>query len=65
VEIIEHKAKELKSGEIVLDRSTQFIIKEVRISAVHGLIAFIDMESVWHGVYHPNEYLGKVILQCP
>ena len=29
----------------------------------HGPIALIDMEGVWHGVYHPDEYLGKVILQ--
>ncbi len=44
-------------------RSTRFIIKEVRVSAEHGPIALIDMEGVWHGVYHPDEYLGKVILQ--
>ena len=22
-------------------------------------------KGVWHGVYHPDQYLGKVILQCP
>jgi hypothetical protein len=64
VKIIEHKARNVKSGETVLDRSARFIIKEVRVSAEHGLIALIDMEGVWHGVYHPDEYLGKVILQC-
>jgi hypothetical protein len=58
MKIIEHKARDIKSGETVLDRSTCFIIKEVRASAEHGLIAFIDMEDVWHGVYHPDEYLG-------
>jgi hypothetical protein len=58
VKIIQHKVKDIKSGETVLDRSTWFIVKEVRVSAEHGLIAFIDMEGVWHGVYHPDEYLG-------
>jgi len=65
MKIIEHKARDIKSGETVFDRSTRFIIKEVRVSAEHGPIAFIDMKGVWHGVYHPDEYLGKVILQCP
>jgi hypothetical protein len=58
VKIIQHKAKDIKSGETVLDRSRRFIVKEIRVSAENGLIAFIDMESVWHGVYHPEEYLG-------
>lgn len=58
MEIIEHKAKDIKSGEMVLDRGTRFIIKEVRVSAEHDRIAFIDVEGVWHGVYHPDEYLG-------
>ena len=55
MKIIQHKARDIKSGETVLDRSTRFIIKEVRVSAEHGRIAFIDMEGVWHGVYHPDE----------
>ena len=63
MKIIERKARDVKSGETVLDRSTRFIIKEVRVSAEHGPIALIDMERVWHGVYHPDEYLGKVLLQ--
>jgi hypothetical protein len=58
VRIIEHKARDIKSGETVLDRSTRFIIREVRASVEHGPIAFIDMEGVWHGLYHPDEYLG-------
>jgi hypothetical protein len=58
VKIIQHKAKDIKPGETVLDRSTTFIIKEVCINAENGLIALIDMEGVWHGVYHPEEYLG-------
>jgi hypothetical protein len=56
VKIIGHKARDIKSGETVLDRSTRFIIKEVR--AERGLIAFIDTEGVRHGFYHPEEYLG-------
>jgi hypothetical protein len=52
------QAKYIKSGEIVLDRGTQFIIKEVRVDTNDGKIVFIDMEGVGHGVYHPDEYLG-------
>jgi hypothetical protein len=58
VKINVNKARDIKSGETVLDRSTRFTIKEVRVGTKHGLIAFIDMEGVWHGVYHPDEYLG-------
>ncbi|HSE90244.1 MAG TPA: hypothetical protein VLJ79_28810 [Candidatus Binatia bacterium] len=53
-----HKAKYIKSGETVVDRGTQFIIKEVRVDTNDGKIVFIDMEGVGHGVYHPDEYLG-------
>ena len=63
MKIIEHKARNMRSGDAVLDRGTRFIIKEVRVSAEHGPIALIDTQGVWHGVYHPDEYLGKVILQ--
>jgi hypothetical protein len=58
VKIIGHKARDIKSGDTVLDRGSWFIIKEVRVSAKPGPIAFIDMEGVWHGIYHPDEYLG-------
>jgi hypothetical protein len=58
VEIVKYKAREVKSGETVLDRGTRFIIKEVRVSAEHGPIALIDIQGVSHGVYHPDEYLG-------
>ena len=44
MKIIEHKARDVKSGETVLDRGTRFIIKAVRVSAEHGPIALIDME---------------------
>lgn len=46
MKIIEHKARDVKSGETVLDRSRRFIIKEVRVSAEHSLIALVDMEGV-------------------
>ena len=46
VKIIEHKARDVKSGETILDRSSRFIIKEVRVSAEYGLISFVDMEGV-------------------
>ena len=64
VEIIKYKAREVKSGETVLDRGTQFIIKQARVSTNDGKIVLIDKEGFGHGVYHPDEYLGKVILQC-
>jgi hypothetical protein len=51
------KARDIKSGETVLDRGNQFTVAEVCV-AEHGLIAFIDTEGVRHGVYHPDEYLG-------
>ena len=63
MKIIEHKARDVKSGETVLDRGTRLIINEVHVSTNDGGIVLIDMEGVWHGVYHPDEYLGKVILQ--
>ena len=53
-----HKARDIRSGETVLDRNIRFTVKEVRLSAEHGLIAFVDVEGVWHGVYHADEYLG-------
>ena len=56
--MIQHKVRDIKTGETVLDRSTRFIVKEIHVSAENGLIAFIDVEGVWHGVYHPDEYLG-------
>jgi hypothetical protein len=52
------QAKYIKSGETVLDRGTQFIIKEVLVSTNDGKIVFIDMDGVGHGAYHPDEYLG-------
>ena len=52
------QAKHIKSGETVLDRGTQFIIKEVRVDTNDGKIVFIDLEGVGHGIYHPDEYLG-------
>ena len=41
MKIFEHRARDVKSGDTILDRSTQFII----VSAEHGLIAFVDMEG--------------------
>jgi hypothetical protein len=57
VRIIE-QARYIKSGETVVDRGTQFIIKEVRVDTNDGKLVFIDMDGVGHGVYHPDEYLG-------
>ena len=58
MEIIQRKARDVRSGETVFDRGTRFIIKEIRVSAEYGPIALIDAEGVWRGIYHPDEYLG-------
>jgi hypothetical protein len=52
------KAKDIKPGDTVFNRGQKFVVKEVRVDAEHGWIAFFDTEGVWHGVYHPEEYLG-------
>jgi hypothetical protein len=52
------KAKDIKPGEAVLDRGRNFIVKEVGLIAEYGWIRFLDTEDVWHGVYHPDEFLG-------
>jgi hypothetical protein len=52
------KAKDITAGETVFNRSQSFIVKEVRVDAEHGWIAFLDTEGFWHGWYDPDEYLG-------
>ena len=52
------KAKDITVGETVFDGGRRFIVKEVRVNAEHGWIAFLDTEGFWHGFYHPDEYLG-------
>jgi hypothetical protein len=52
------KAKDITVGDTVFDRGQRFIVKEVRVDAEHGWIVFLDTEGLWHGVYHPDEYLG-------
>jgi hypothetical protein len=46
MEIIEHKARDVKSGETVLDRGTRFIIKEVRVGGEDGGIVFVDVDQM-------------------
>jgi hypothetical protein len=52
------KAKDIKPGDTVFNRSQRFIVKEVRVDARDGWIVFLDTEGVWRGPYHPEEYLG-------
>jgi hypothetical protein len=52
------KAKDITVGETVFNRGQSFIVKEVRVDAERGWIAFLDTEGFWHGWYHPDEYLG-------
>jgi len=50
------KAKDITVGETVFDQGQRFVVKEIRVE--HGEIAFVDTEGVFHGPYHPDEYLG-------
>ena len=50
------KAKYITVAEKVHDRGKSFIVKE--ILAGQDWIAFIDTDGVYHGAYHPDEYLG-------
>jgi hypothetical protein len=43
MEIIQRKARDVRSGETVLDRGTRFAIKEVRVSAEYGLVALVAL----------------------
>ena len=52
------KAKDFKPGETVRDLGISFIVREVRVNAECGLIAFLDTAGIWHGYYHPNEYFA-------
>ncbi|HEY7165647.1 MAG TPA: hypothetical protein VIB79_13870 [Candidatus Binatia bacterium] len=52
------KARDIKSGEIVHDRGIRFIIKEVWFGMEPNRLGFLDIEGLWHGNYHPDEYLG-------
>jgi hypothetical protein len=54
------KAKDITVGETVFNRSQSFIVKEVRVDAEHGWIAFLDTEGFLHGCYHPDEYFGTI-----
>jgi hypothetical protein len=52
------KARDITVGETVFDRGKSFIVKEIRVDARDGSIAFLDTEDFWRGPYHPDEYLG-------
>jgi hypothetical protein len=54
------RQRTLNQARQFFNRGTSFIVKEVRVDAEHGWIgiAFLDTEGVWHGLYHPDEYLG-------
>jgi hypothetical protein len=52
------KAKDITVGETGFNRSQSFIVKEVRVDAEQGWIAFHDTEGFWHGWYHSEEHLG-------
>ena len=48
------KAKDFKLGDTVRDLGISFIVREVRVNAEYGLVAFLDTAGIWHGYYHPN-----------
>jgi hypothetical protein len=45
-------------GDVVLDPSQTFTMKEIRVHPATRQIAFIDTEGNFHGWYVPEEYLG-------
>lgn len=52
------RAKDIVPGDTVFDRGRSFVVKEVRVDAEHGWIAFLDTEGFWHGWYAAEEYFG-------
>ena len=52
------KAKDFKPGETVRDLGISFIVKEVRVNAEYGLVAFLDTAGISHGYYHTDECFG-------
>ena len=62
MEIIQRKARDVKSGETVLDRGTRFIIKEIRVSAEYGPIAFIDIRGFVFGSFANRPLVHQIYL---
>src|SRR5262245_44487607 len=54
------QAKNLRPGDVVIDRGRRFIVKRVVINPDTGMIGIINTDDSWHGEYHPDEYLGIV-----
>jgi hypothetical protein len=54
------QAKDLKEGDVVIDRGRRFTVKRIIVNPDTGMIAIINTDDSWHGEYHPEEYLGIV-----
>src|SRR5262249_24856729 len=54
------QAKNLRPGDVVIDRGRRFTVKRVVINPDTGMIGIINTDDSWHGEYHPEEYLGIV-----
>jgi hypothetical protein len=54
------QAKDLKEGDVVIDRSRRFTVKRIIVNADTGMISIVNTDDSWHGEYHPEEYLGVI-----
>jgi hypothetical protein len=54
------QAKDLKEGDVVIDRGRRFTVKRIIVNPDTGMISVINTDDSWHGEYHPEEYLGVV-----
>jgi hypothetical protein len=52
------KIKDLKPGDIVLDRGRRFTVKQIIIHPETGMYDLIDTDNMRHGPYHPDEIIG-------
>ena len=54
------QAKDLKEGDVVIDRGRRFTVKRIIVNPDSGMISIVNKDDSWHGEYHPEEYLGVV-----
>jgi hypothetical protein len=54
------QAKNLKEGDVVIDRGRRFTVKRIVVNPDTRMIDIIDTNDERHGPYHPEEYLGVI-----
>jgi hypothetical protein len=50
--------KNLKPGDVIINRSRRFTVKRIVVNQQTGMIDIIDTDDERHGPYHPDEYIG-------